>query len=322
VRVLRKLRPAIAGAVALLLVAGGARASAQSPVVPYDGHSPFNCQIQNTGTGVAYPDPGADPFCVEFDKTQQNVTDLGMLVFLSLEPARTLAATPKCFYYQRDHWTASVVQGEQPEIYHWDGGYFFDKARGIGGAALTHFRVGGQAYDPRQLPFPPEFKTYFLADGGGGAVAWNGQQVDPACVAKVDTPEKAARVYAQGTGAGEGSPIRPVQIDFGAVPVLRPTMRPTVRAADGQWRFSATGYFKVAGRTVARLARLSGTATPSARRVTVAISRRTRHAVRAAARRRGTRRTTLSLRLRTWSGQADSARLIFRQDVFFTIPRR
>jgi hypothetical protein len=202
VRVLSKLRPPAAGAAALVCLGLTPGAVAQAPVIPYDGHNPFNCTVQNTGTGVAYPDPAADPFCVEFDKTQQNVTDLGMLVFLSLEPARTLAAAPKCFYHQRDHWTASVIQGEEPEIYHWDGGYFFDKARGVGGAALTHFRVGGQAYDPRQLPLPPEFKTYFLADGGGGAVAWSGQQVDPSCVAKVDTPEEAARVYASSSPGG------------------------------------------------------------------------------------------------------------------------
>lgn len=188
--------------VALTLALLPSSAAAQAPVVPYDGHNPFNCTIQNTGTGVAYPDPGADPFCVEYDKTQQNVTALGLVEFASLEPARVLAAAGKCFYYQRDHWTASIVQGQQPEIYNWNGGYFFDKARAVGGAALTQFRLGGQAYDPRQLPFPPEFKAYFLADGGGGMVAWNGQQVDPSCVAKVDTPEEAARVYASPAQGG------------------------------------------------------------------------------------------------------------------------
>ena len=47
------------------------------PFAPWDGSNPFNCTIQNVGTGTDFPDPGADPFCVEFDKTQQNVTDLG-----------------------------------------------------------------------------------------------------------------------------------------------------------------------------------------------------------------------------------------------------
>ena len=43
------------------------------------------------------------------------------------------AAVPKCFYYQHDHWTGSVVQGQPPELWHWDGRYFFDKAKAVGG---------------------------------------------------------------------------------------------------------------------------------------------------------------------------------------------
>jgi hypothetical protein len=50
--------------------------------------------IQNVGTGVDYPDPGADPFCVEFDKTSQSVLPHGGLVdLLANEPAvREVAA--------------------------------------------------------------------------------------------------------------------------------------------------------------------------------------------------------------------------------------
>ena len=47
-----------------------ASAAAATPVVPWDGTNPFRCQLQNVGTGADFPDPGADPFCVEFDKTQ------------------------------------------------------------------------------------------------------------------------------------------------------------------------------------------------------------------------------------------------------------
>src|ERR1700730_2345935 len=119
--------------VALLTVVLGAAASASaratSPPTPWDGTIPFNCVLQNAGFGPTGPDPGADPYCVYFDKTHQNVTQLGIVDFLSNEPARTAAAVPKCFYFQEDHWRSSVVQSDQrTAIYEWVGHYFFDKA--------------------------------------------------------------------------------------------------------------------------------------------------------------------------------------------------
>ena len=45
----------------------------------WDGTNPFNCVEQDVGTGTEFPDPGADPFCVKFDKTNQNVTDFGIV---------------------------------------------------------------------------------------------------------------------------------------------------------------------------------------------------------------------------------------------------
>ena len=71
--------------------------------------------LQNVGTGTEVPTPEADPFCVEFDKTHQNITEFGLVEFLALEPARVAAAAPKCFYFQHDHWTGSIVEGQQPE---------------------------------------------------------------------------------------------------------------------------------------------------------------------------------------------------------------
>jgi hypothetical protein len=114
----------IAVAAALLFASTAAAQQPTGPFAPWDGRNPFNCTIQDVGTGVDFPDPGADPFCVEFDKTQQNVTDLGILDFLANEPIRVAAAVNKCFYFQTDHWTGSVVQGEEPELWHWDGQYF------------------------------------------------------------------------------------------------------------------------------------------------------------------------------------------------------
>jgi len=166
-----------------------------APIAPYNGDNPFRCKTQNTGFGVDFPDPGADPFCVKYDKTQQNVTDLGVVEFLLLEPARVAAAVPKCFYHQTDHWTGSVVQGAGPELWNWEGRYFFDKARGMGGVRVDNLVIGGQPADPRQIPgFPPNFSPYFSANGGG-AFLNETIPADPNCAARVDTPQEAKRVY-------------------------------------------------------------------------------------------------------------------------------
>ena len=177
------------GAVLLLVPAAQA-----ASVSPYDGSIPFRCKVQNVGTGVDFPDPDADPFCVEFDKTNQNVTDLGLVDFLSQEPARTAAAARKCFYFQRDHWTGSIVQGQQPELWHWDGGYFFDKALGIGGVSVHNFRLGGIPMDA--APYAPDsMKPYFFGGGGGGAMVLFQTHPDSACAKRVDTSRKRHRVY-------------------------------------------------------------------------------------------------------------------------------
>jgi hypothetical protein len=167
-----------------------------APVAPYSGENPFNCQTQNTGFGVDYPNPEADPFCVKYNKTNQNVRQLGLVEFLLLEPARVAAALPKCFYHQSDEWRGLTSVGGQ-ELWHWRGRYFFDKARGMGGVFVSEVRVLGQAYDPRQLPgFPDEFRPYFNA-GGGGAYT-DTVAAEPTCAAKVDTPEEIEQVYKPG----------------------------------------------------------------------------------------------------------------------------
>ena len=109
------------------------------------------------------PHPEADPYCVEFDKRRQNVTELGVVDFLSKEPARVAAASSKCFYFQSDHWRGSVVQADgSTKTYEWDGHYFFDKARAEGGVWVTNFNFNGQTFDPSQLPgMPPEYAQHF-----------------------------------------------------------------------------------------------------------------------------------------------------------------
>jgi hypothetical protein len=181
----------LCGAASLLVAAS---AQAQEPLGPYDGQIPFKCELQNLGTGTDYPDPDADPLCVEFDKTNQNVTDFGIVDFTAQEPARVAAAGDKCFYFQRDHWTGSVQQGQEPEVWHWDGDYWFDRARGVGGVSVRNYRIGGQPQSAS--PFVPEgYQPYFDEKGGGGVEVLMDSGPDPSCAAKVDSPEERDQVY-------------------------------------------------------------------------------------------------------------------------------
>lgn len=191
-------RAGAALAVALAVLAnGGATAIAADPqgVHPYDGANPFRCALQRVGTGTAFPHPEADPFCVEFDKTNQNVMQLGMVDFLMQEPARVAAAAGKCFYFQHDHWTGSISQGTEPELWHWDGSYYFDLARGTGGAFFGNPRLGGYGGWSQYAPLLPAGLRPFISDAGYGGKAVGNWPVSPECAKKVDTPAKARRIY-------------------------------------------------------------------------------------------------------------------------------
>src|SRR4051795_6866952 len=103
---------------AALILALAPSAAAVAPPSPWDGRNPFNCTLQNAGMGTAVPHPGADPFCIEFDKRHQNVSQLGVVEFLSHEPARVAAASPKCFYFQSDHWRGAIRECGAPTHTH------------------------------------------------------------------------------------------------------------------------------------------------------------------------------------------------------------
>jgi hypothetical protein len=181
-------------AVAALACSAPAFGQGPTPVGPWDGRLPFRCQIQDVGTGTSFPHPNADPFCVEFDKTKQDVTNLGLVDFLSREPARVAAAVPKCFYFQRDHWTGSIDQAQGPELWHWDGDYFFDKALGLGGVSVHNLRIGGVPMDAARYA-PDVLKPFFHAGGGGGAMLLLKSRPDPTCAAKVDARKERRRIY-------------------------------------------------------------------------------------------------------------------------------
>jgi hypothetical protein len=178
-RVLLGLAAALAGALTLV-----APAVALAPPTPWNGTNPFHCRIQDAGFGTKVPDPSADPYCVRFNKTRQNLTGLGLVQFLLREPARTAAAVPKCFYFQEDHWRGSIRQSDHTAIFEFQGHYFFNKATGDGGVWVKHFTVEGRTFDPRTLPgFPPADRKYF-GPGTGGFISHDSVPADPGCRAK------------------------------------------------------------------------------------------------------------------------------------------
>lgn len=176
---------AIVAAVGAAWWLGAQVGQALAPPTPWNGFKPFKCKVQDAGQGTTVPDPGADPYCVRFDKTNQNVTQLGLVTFLSMEPARVAAAVPKCFYFQEDHWRGSLIQSDGSTVlYQFYGHYFFDKARGDGGVWVKGFTVAGHTFDPRTLPgFPPAYRRYF-GPGTGGFITHNGIPADPPCAAR------------------------------------------------------------------------------------------------------------------------------------------
>ncbi|MBI5105477.1 MAG: hypothetical protein HZB46_10950, partial [Solirubrobacterales bacterium] len=172
-----------------ILVAALAAALALAAPAPalelagYDGTNPFNCTYQQAGLGTDIPNPDADPLCVEYDKTHQNVTEGGIVQFLLGELDRFAYAGDKCFYVQHDHWRGAVQQDlEQSETYNWDGTYYIDRARGVGGVYVENFTINNVSADPRSLPgFPEAYKPYF-SYGRGGLQLRDSVPVEQRCV--------------------------------------------------------------------------------------------------------------------------------------------
>src|SRR5919109_2697852 len=203
----------LAAACAALALAAASPAAAVDPPSPWDGKNPFNCVLQDAGMGTSVPHPEADPFCIEYDKRHQNLSELGVVEFLSKEPARVALASPKCFYFQSDHWRGSVVQSNaSTKTYEWDGHYFFDKAKGEGGAWVTNFNVNGQSGDPTTFPGFPSDWARFFGHGTGGFRTHNDVPTDPACAERA--AREGSRIYVRSGGAGPprcmtpGGPVR------------------------------------------------------------------------------------------------------------------
>jgi hypothetical protein len=188
------MRCLIAGSlVAVLCALTPAALAAPAAYGPWDGKRPFPCKVQDVGTGTDFPDPGADPFCVKFDKTHQNVTELGIADFLLKEPARVAAAVNKCQYFQKDHWTGRIVDSKPgTEIYNFRGRYFFDKSSGAGGVYVKRLRILGRPVDFSKQPgVPPEFGQYFSKGGGGAKIDFQLPET-PFCSAGAATAKAAS----------------------------------------------------------------------------------------------------------------------------------
>jgi hypothetical protein len=213
-------RVAIAALVALAALAVSAT-GASAPPSPWDGVNPFACELQQAGFGSTVAHPGADPFCIEFDKRHQSVADLGVVDFLAHEPARVALASDKCFYFQSDHWRGSIVQDDgSTKTYEWDGHYFFNKATGDGGVWVTNFSLNGRTYDPSTIPGMPADYARHFGPGTGGMITHDEFPADPSCVQKAAQappyvpPPAAGRSPRCGAPSGDVGPehLGPVRL--------------------------------------------------------------------------------------------------------------
>src|SRR5919204_1380501 len=177
------MRGAILAGVVVGLAMAFAAPSFGATLKPWDGSNPFVCTMQYAGEGTTFEHPDADPFCVDYDKTHQDLSQLGLVTFLTKEPARVAAAMNKCWYFQQDHWTGQIIAGDgSTETYHFDGRYFFDKRWGAGGVHVENFTINHHTADPSQLPgFPEDWKPYF-GPGRGGVIFFGQVHTDPNCL--------------------------------------------------------------------------------------------------------------------------------------------
>ena len=119
-------------------------------------HDPVQLRAAAGGLRGEGPNPEADPYCVEFDKRRQNVTELGIVEFFSKEPARVGAAGDKCFYFQADHWRSAVVQDDgTTAIYEWDGRYCVRPREGRGRRLRRELQDQRPHRGPEQGPGDP-----------------------------------------------------------------------------------------------------------------------------------------------------------------------
>src|SRR5437660_5083267 len=195
-RLLGMLRRTLLLASTVVTAAAVAAAAAPAPPEPYTP-PPFaqRCHFRHFGEGVAPPATGYrdDPLCVDYAKRDITVDNGGAVRFLAAEPARFAIATKPCRYWQVDHWSVQLDRGFTA-IVRWDGSYWWDRGRGIGGVLMSHFRVAGQPTGADQAAaavatVSPTIAGYIRAYGKGAHGAGGGSTFsvgggDPTCANK------------------------------------------------------------------------------------------------------------------------------------------
>jgi hypothetical protein len=112
-----------------------------------------------------------------------------------------------------------------------------------------------------------------------------------------------------------------IAIGFGPNPRLLPTLHATASAEANSWSYTAKGYFKIAGKTAARLASFEGTADTTPRTIKLNVSRTARHNIGVAAKRHHAKRVTLTLVIKATRAGGGSTGT-FSEDSYLTLPLR
>jgi hypothetical protein len=169
-------------------------AGAPAPPAPYrDPWFAKKCRVHHFREAQvpkldAYPD---DPLCVDYVKRDITVDNGGAVRFAEAEPFRFAIAGKPCRYWQTDHWSIQVDRA-YGAIVRWDGSYWWDKGRGVGGALMRNFRVAGQPAGPWQAaaaietvspPLAAAIRQYAAGPGGGGGVYFTLPGGQPGCPA-------------------------------------------------------------------------------------------------------------------------------------------
>ena len=133
--------------------------AAPGDITGWNGINPFHCDLQQAGFDPVGPGARRGPVLRRVRQAPPERHRAGRRGVPQPRAGAVAAAGPKCFYFQSDHWRGSIVQDDgSTKTYEWDGHYFFDKAKGDGGAWVTNFNVNGQTGDPSQIPgIPQEF---------------------------------------------------------------------------------------------------------------------------------------------------------------------
>jgi hypothetical protein len=184
---------AVCAFTATSVLASPANTGAPAPPAPYRP-PPFAkaCHFRHFGEAKQPPLKGYkdDPLCVDYAKRDITVDNGGAVRFALAEPARFAIAGAKCKYWQTDHWSVQLDRGFTAVI-RWDGSYWFDKGKGIGGVLLRNFRVAGQPSGADQFAalvatvsptMAAQIRRYGAgAHGSGGGMSFSLGGGDPQC---------------------------------------------------------------------------------------------------------------------------------------------